>query len=377
MKRVLLLTLAIVSLPLAGCSNNGGTKPKADTTPPTAVTDLRASVATSSTDTLRWTAPGNDGHVGTASTYDIRYAPSQIVDSTWAAAIKTIGDPAPRIAGTAESFIVTGLQSGTTYYFALKTADAVPNWSALSNSPHATTLSPVPPTGACCAPAGTCTVTTQAACASPSNWQGAGTTCSPNPCAQLPDSGMVLIHPGTFTMGSPPDEPGRFDNETQHQVTLTKGFYMRDHSVTQQEWQTAMGWIPSVFSGATLPVEAVTWYDCVSYCNRLSEAHGMTDAYTITGQQLSGNHIVSATVTWNQGANGYRLPTEAEREYACRAGSTTAFCDGAITDTVCSPVDPNLDKVGWYCGNASGTTHPVKGKQANAWGLYDMHGNVY
>ncbi len=335
MKWILLLSLLIVVLPLMACNNDGGTKPKADTTPPATVTDLQASVATSSTDTLRWTAAGNDGTVGTASTYDIRYATAQIVDSTWAAATKTIGDPVPRSAGTAESFIVTGLLSGTTYYFALKTADAVPNWSELSNSPHATTSGVAPS-----------------------------------------DSGMVLIHSGAFTMGSPPDESGRYNNETPHQVTLTKAFYMCDHTVTQQEWQSVMEWSPSRFSGATLPVETVTWFDCVIYCNRLSDAYGMTGAYTITKQLYFGNTIVSATVTWNQNANGYRLPTEAEWEYACRAGSTTAFCDGAITDTLCSPVDPNLDKVGWYCGNAGNTTHPVKGRQPNAWGLYDMHGNI-
>ena len=109
----------------------------------------------------------------------------------------------------------------------------------------------------------------------------------------------------------------------------------------------------------------------------MSDAYGLAHAYTITGKQYSGDYIISAAVTWNQGANGYRLPTEAEREYACRAGSTTAFCDGATTDTLCGQLDPDLDRVGWYCGNAGGATHPVKDKQPNAWGLYDMHGNVW
>jgi formylglycine-generating enzyme required for sulfatase activity len=90
-----------------------------------------------------------------------------------------------------------------------------------------------------------------------------------------------------------------------------------------------------------------------------------------------GNHISIATVTWNQAANGYRLLTEAEWEYACRATSTTAFCNGSITRPFCSPLDPNLDQVGWYCGNASSATHDVGSKTANAWGLKDMHGNVW
>jgi formylglycine-generating enzyme required for sulfatase activity len=108
-----------------------------------------------------------------------------------------------------------------------------------------------------------------------------------------------------------------------------------------------------------------------------STGEGLTAAYTITGATYSGNHITSATVTWNQAANGYRLLTEAEWEYACRATSTTAFCNGAITNINCSPMDPNLDQVGWYCGNALGTSHDVGGKPANAWGLKDVHGNVW
>jgi formylglycine-generating enzyme required for sulfatase activity len=115
----------------------------------------------------------------------------------------------------------------------------------------------------------------------------------------------------------------------------------------------------------------------VSYCNFRSAVDGLTAAYTITGATYSGNHIISATVTWNQAANGYRLLTEAEWEYVCRATSTAAFCNGAITHLNCSPLDPNLDQVGWFCGNASSVTHDVGGKTENFWGLKDMHGNVW
>ncbi len=188
------------------------------------------------------------------------------------------------------------------------------------------------------------------------------------------DEPMVLIPAGTFTMGSPTSEPGRVTDETQHQVTLTHAMYVSKYEVTQSEWQAVMGW--NTHPGVNRPVEVLTWYDAVSYCNLRSGGAGLTAAYTITGATYSGNHITNATVTWNQAANGYRLLTEAEWEYACRATSTTAFCNGAITNISCSPLDPNLDQVGWYCGNASSVTHDVGGKTANAWGLKDMHGNV-
>jgi formylglycine-generating enzyme required for sulfatase activity len=119
----------------------------------------------------------------------------------------------------------------------------------------------------------------------------------------------------------------------------------------------------------------MTWYDAAIYCNHLSTLGGCDLAYTITVTSADGDHVTSAAVTWNRSTNGYRLLTEAEWEYACRAGSTGAFCNGGISGTDCA--DVNLDLVGWYCGNASDTTHDVGGKAANAWGLHDMHGNVY
>jgi formylglycine-generating enzyme required for sulfatase activity len=228
-----------------------------------------------------------------------------------------------------------------------------------------------PPSGSCCYPDGSCQMLLQAAC--PGVWTMFG-VCTPNPC---PPTGMVLIPAGTFTMGSPGNEPGRNSDEVQHQVTLTHAMYVFKYEVTQSEWLAVMGWNTSGHSGANLPVETVTWYDAVSYCNQRSAGEGLAAAYTITDATYSGNHITSATVTWNQAANGYRLLTEAEWEYACRATSTTAFCNGAITNTGCSPLDLNLDQVGWYCGNASSTTHDVGGKTANFWGLKDMHGNVW
>jgi formylglycine-generating enzyme required for sulfatase activity len=241
-----------------------------------------------------------------------------------------------------------------------------------------TTCAPDPcaqPTGACCDTVGTCTLTTQAACASPATWQGAGTTCAPDPCPQ--QNRMVLIPAGTFTMGSPTDEPGRSPVEIQHQVTLTRAIYVSTYEVTQSEWQSVMGWNESSFQGPNRPVEEVTWFDAVKYCNERSAREDKRLVYTITGVRTSGNHITAATVTANWNASGYRLLTEAEWEYACRASSTTAFCNGPIThaDHDCGD-DPGLDLVGWYCGNAGHTTHDVGGKASNDWGLQDMHGNV-
>jgi formylglycine-generating enzyme required for sulfatase activity len=137
-----------------------------------------------------------------------------------------------------------------------------------------------------------------------------------------------------------------------------------------------MGRNPSSFTGPNLPVETITWFDAVQYCNAHSIVDGLTPAYTMTDATYDGDHISSATVTWNQAANGWRLLTEAEWEYACRAGSTAAFCNGGISQCHCES-EPTLTQVGWFCGNSGDTTHDVGTRSPNAWGLYDMHGNVW
>jgi len=162
---------------------------------------------------------------------------------------------------------------------------------------------------------------------------------------------FVLIPPGTFTMGSPPGEPGRDDDEPPRQVTISKAFYLQTTEVTQGQWRHVMGRNPSYFKecGDDCPVERVSWNNVMAFIRRLNA---------------------------KEGTGGYGLPTEAEWEYACRAGGRTAFSNGTITETRCAH-DPNLDQVGWYCGNSNKQPHSVAGKPPNAWGLYDMHGNVW
>ncbi|MDR3341951.1 MAG: formylglycine-generating enzyme family protein [Treponema sp.] len=184
------------------------------------------------------------------------------------------------------------------------------------------------------------------------------------PLVSIPDN-FVHIPGGTFMMGSPASEAERRDNEVRHQVTVSS-FFMGKYEVTHKEYQAVMGTNPSYFEGDNLPVEQVSWFDAVEYCNARSRTEGLTPAYTISGM-----------VTWNRNANGYRLPTEAEWEYACRGGTTTAFSTGSNITTN----QANYNGYYPYNRNATGTyrrtTTPVGSFMANARGLYDMHGNVW
>ena len=150
-------------------------------------------------------------------------------------------------------------------------------------------------------------------------------------------------------MGSPANEKGRFDNETQHRVRLTKGFWLGKYPVTQRQWKSVLGGNPSYFKGYDLPVETVSWDDCQEFIKKVNAALGC----------------------------GARLPTEAEWEYACRAGTTTAYSWGNALNGDRANCNGNYPCEATRKGPYIKKTTPVDKYGANPWGLCDMHGNVF
>ena len=207
------------------------------------------------------------------------------------------------ITGVTSPYTVTGLTNGIEYFFALASVTPVGE-STVSTEAKATTLA-----------------------------------------RAINSLGMEFefIPAGTFTMGSPSTETGRYSYETQHSVTISNPFFMQTTEVTQGQWRAVMGSNPSYFSscGDSCPVEQVSWTDTQSFLTAMN-----------TGGKCT-----------------YRLPTEAEWEYAARAGTTTAYSFGDS--------EALLGNYAWYSSNSGSTTHPVAQKLSNPWGLYDMHGNVW
>ena len=189
-------------------------------------------------------------------------------------------------------------------------------------------------------------------------------TARPRPFVPI---SMILIPSGTFKMGDISGRGVENDEYPPHDVTITRPFLMSRTEVTQAQWESVMGYNPSTFKADSLPVEMVSWVDAVTYCNRRSRIEGLDTCYRQNG----------SVYTCDFNANGYRLPTEAEWEYACRGGTQTDFHTGDMANSKCLPLDSALDRAGWYCGNNNTGSSLVAGKEPNAFGLYDMHGNVW
>jgi formylglycine-generating enzyme required for sulfatase activity len=163
------------------------------------------------------------------------------------------------------------------------------------------------------------------------------------------DMQMLWVEPGSFLMGSPPWEKDYFTaSEEQHKVTLTQGYWLGKYEVTQEEYEKVMGSNPSNFKGAgrRAPVEGVSWYEAMEFCRKL------------TGLDRNAGKLPEG--------HEYRLPTEAQWEYACRAGKTRSLGRESV-----------VNKFGWHEGNSGNSTHPVGQKKANDWGFLDMQGNVW
>ncbi len=178
---------------------------------------------------------------------------------------------------------------------------------------------------------------------------------------------FVRIPAGSFAMGSPESEYNRGADETRRTVTISQPFYLAAREVTQYQWQTVMGYNPSYLYDCPLcPVEMVNWHEAIVFCNSLSTALGLSPAYV----------VVDSTVTWKRSADGFRLPTEAEWEYAYRAGTTAVFGGTDCLSADAANYNGYLPYEGCEADLFRCQTVPVGSFAPNPWGLHDMEGNV-
>jgi formylglycine-generating enzyme required for sulfatase activity len=379
-----------------------------DARAPAPINDLRATALTSTSVSLQWTAVGDDGYYGTAAGYALRRALTPILDlADWDAATPLSGLPAPLPAGRIQTHVADGLAPDTEWHFAVQAIDDEGRVGPLGREGVVTTPSagtflrdgrldedygtdetvftyevvyldgdgvePVvhdvlisgeaqamtriegtPLTGALYRHQ-----TTLAIGSHDFAFRfGDGEENTVETQAEAgPTVGAVI-----FLMGSEPDEFGRREDEALHVVLLDRDVEAAATEVTQAEYAALTPGYTA--TAGDLPVTGVDWFEAVAYCNALSLHDGLAPVYAVDG----------LTVDWNRDADGWRLPTEAEWEYLCRAGAATSLPDADVSAFRCA-ADPDLERFAWYCGNADGP-QAVGQKAANAFGLHDMHGNV-